>query len=140
MARGLRTLWFKRRLLNPWRWKAFAWMLWSHKLCRWLVPWALLLGTVALATLAVGHWWAAAALGTGAVAAVLTIVGWLWPEARRLPRLLALPAYAVSGNIAAIEAWVAALAGAGTALWEPTRRGGAEHPGDNCGTRATVRP
>src|SRR2546426_11098991 len=39
MARGLRTLWHKRSLLNPRRHGLFAWMLWSHKVCRWLVPW-----------------------------------------------------------------------------------------------------
>src|SRR6266566_3734755 len=32
MARGLRTLWHKRILLNPSRHLLFAWMLWSHKL------------------------------------------------------------------------------------------------------------
>ena len=37
MARGLETLWFKRQLLNPFRYGSFAWMLASHKLCRWLV-------------------------------------------------------------------------------------------------------
>src|SRR5690606_41489077 len=37
MARGLETLWFKRHLLNPLRHGRFAWMLWSHKLIRWLV-------------------------------------------------------------------------------------------------------
>ena len=39
MARGLQTLWFKRHLLNPFRHGAFALMLASHKLARWLVPW-----------------------------------------------------------------------------------------------------
>src|SRR5947207_8718962 len=42
MARGLRTLWALRALLNPLRYGVFAWMLWSHKVCRWLVPGAVL--------------------------------------------------------------------------------------------------
>ena len=39
MTRGMETLWFKRALLNPIRYGAFSWMLFSHKVCRWLLPW-----------------------------------------------------------------------------------------------------
>jgi len=123
MARGLRTLWHKRTLLNPRRHGLFAWMLWSHKLCRWLGPWMLIPAAAALAVLAPRHLWAAAMLALGGAAALVTAIGWLWPERRPLPRLIALPAYAVSGNIAALQAWIRALGGDGTALWEPTRRG-----------------
>ncbi len=125
MARGLRTLSFKRALLNPQRAGLFAWMLWSHKLCRWLVPWALVLVPVALAELAGEHWWAAAALAGACVAALMAVIGWMWPNGTRraLPRLIALPTYAVTSNIAALHAWLRALGSTGTALWEPTRRG-----------------
>lgn len=122
MARGLRTLWHKRTLLNPGRHGLFAWMLWSHKLCRWLVPMTFVPMTLALLVLAPAHWWAAAMLAGGGAAALATAVGWVWPEARRLPRLIALPSYATTGMIAALQAWVTALTGQGTAVWEPTRR------------------
>jgi hypothetical protein len=124
MARGLRTLWHNRALLNLSRHGLFAWMLWSHKLCRWLTPWAVVLAAAALAALAPSHWWAAATLVFGGLALLLTAIGWMWPEARPLPRLISLPCYAVSGNIAALHAWIRALGKQGTALWEPTRRGG----------------
>ena len=128
MARGLRTLWYKRTLLNPRRHGLFAWMLWSHKLCRWLVPWMALSGAGALAWLAPAHWWAAATLALGGAAGLVSAIGWVWPEGRPLPPLIALPAYAVSGNIAALHAWIRALGGQGTALWEPTRRGVTSRP------------
>jgi cellulose synthase/poly-beta-1,6-N-acetylglucosamine synthase-like glycosyltransferase len=126
MARGLRTLWYKRALLNPGRYGLFAWMLCSHKLCRWLVPWMALPMAAALAWLTPRHWWAGAALALGGVAVLAAVLGWAWPDAKPLPRVLALPAYAVSGNLAALHAWVRALLGRGTAVWEPTRRGRAE--------------
>ena len=128
MARGLRTLWYKRALLNPRRHRLFAWMLWSHKLCRWLVPWMALFGAGALAWLAPAHWWAAATLALAGAAALVSAIGWVWPEGRPLPPLIALPAYAVCGNIAGLHAWIRALGGQGTALWEPTRRGVTSHP------------
>ena len=52
MARGLATLIYHRRLLNPLRYGAFAWMLASHKLARWLLPWATLAMALALLGLA----------------------------------------------------------------------------------------
>jgi len=123
LARGLRTLWYKRALLNPMRHGLFAWMLCSHKLCRWLVPWMALPMAMALVWLMPQHAWAGAALALGGVAALATALGWAWPEGKPLPRAIALPAYAVSGNMAALHAWVRALGGRGTAIWEPTRRG-----------------
>lgn len=137
MARGVRTLWYKRDLLNPMRHGLFAWMLWSHKLCRWLVPWALLPTVAALAALAPRRWWAAATLALGGAAALVTVIGWLWPEGRPLPRLIALPTYAVVGNIAALQAWIKALGRQGTALWEPTRRGITSHPAGRASRRAS---
>jgi len=122
MARGLGTLWYKRALLNPGRYGVFAWMLLSHKLCRWLVPWMALPLAAALAWLTPQHWWAGAALALGGAAALAAALGWAWPEGKPLPRVMAFPAYAVSGNVAAVHAWVRALRGRGTAVWEPTRR------------------
>ena len=126
MARGLRTLWALRTLLNPLRYGLFAWMLGSHKLCRWLVPWAALLTVGAVGALAPDASWALAVLGVAVGVLALAAVGWWWPEGggRRLPRVFALPAYAVSGNVAALHAWLVAMSGVGTAVWEPTRRRG----------------
>jgi len=124
MARGLRTLWHLRALLNPWRYGAFAWMLASHKLCRWLVPWCLAGAAGALALLAAGgSAWAKASLVAAGIVTLVALVGWTWPAARPLPRFVALPAYLVTGAIAALHAWVLALGGERTAVWEPTRRG-----------------
>jgi len=124
MARGLRTLWALRALLNPLRYGVFAWMLCSHKLCRWLVPWATLLAVGAVGVLAADSLWARAVLGAAVGVLALAAVGWWWPVGpRRVPRSFALPAYAVSGNVAALHAWLLAFSSMGTAVWEPTRRG-----------------
>ena len=48
----------------------FAWMLWSHKVCRWLMPWAAGLAVLALGALALSsepaRWLAAAVAGVHA--------------------------------------------------------------------------
>ncbi|HXY69158.1 MAG TPA: glycosyltransferase [Gemmatimonadales bacterium] len=121
LVRGLETLWYKRALLNPLRYGAFAWMLASHKLVRWLAPWGLALAAAGWLLLA----WALRSWPLALVCVVplvLAAVGWWWPETRRAPRLVAVPAYVVSGVVAALEAWIRALRGEVNAVWEPTKR------------------
>ncbi len=43
-------------------------------------------------------------------------------ERRRIPRMLALPAYLAVGNLAALHAWSRVVRRKGNAMWEPTRR------------------
>ena len=125
ITRGLGTLLFKRALLNPLRTGMFAWMLFSHKVCRWLLPWALVLFVVALGTLALSSTWARAALAAVGVVGLLAAAGWLWPARGwgRMPRLIALPAFVVAGNLAVLHAWLRVLRGRLAPVWEPTRRG-----------------
>ena len=123
MTRGLETLWYKRHLMNPFRYHVFAWLLFSHKLCRWLAPWALIVSGTAVAALASAEAWARYLLGLGGAFAIAGGIGWLWPEGRRIPGLISAPAYFVAGSVAAIEAWIRALRGELNPLWEPTRRG-----------------
>ncbi len=122
MARGLETLYYKRHMLNPIRYGRFAWMLWSHKLVRWLVPPAWVAGGVGTIFLAVGDarwWWA---VGAGALAIAMALVGWSWPEGRKMPRLIAMPTYLIWGLIAGLGAWAKALRRELNPIWEPTRR------------------
>lgn len=124
MARGIRTLAHERRLLNPIRYGRFAWMLFSHKVARWAAPWLVLAGLVASGVLGIGSPWGLVVWsGTGLVLGV-AVVGWRWPEKRRLPRLLALVTYGVASNIAAMHAALEALRSRETAVWTPTRRAG----------------
>ena len=125
MLRGMQTLWYKRHLLDPRQHGLFAWKLFSHKLCRWAVPWAAAVGFVGLllldlpGSLDIALWTAVAAT------AAATAIAWHWPEARAMPRLLSLPAFAVAANLAAMTAVLASMRGDLKPVWEPTRRPGA---------------
>lgn len=130
MSRGIQTLFHHARLMDPFRHGLFAIQLLSHKLIRWLVPWALAVGAAALPF---ATWSAATAdsplapvgyalcaglvLGLGAAA-----IGWWWPEGRRAPKLATIAAFFVSGTIAGLVAWKRALADERAPVWEPTPR------------------
>jgi hypothetical protein len=122
MARGLQTLWFKRHLLNPFRYGSFAWMLWSHKLVRWLVFLTAPLSLVGLLLLTpasvLARW--------GAIGALLGILlGWIAmkaPDGKRLPRLVSICGFVLVTHLAGFLAWTKALRGESNSIWEPTRR------------------
>jgi cellulose synthase/poly-beta-1,6-N-acetylglucosamine synthase-like glycosyltransferase len=124
MTHGMQTLMYKRHLLNPARFGLFAWMLFSHKVCRWLAPWAGVAALAALVVLSFTAPWARWLLGGVALVGLVAAAGWTWPLGRVAARVLAIPAYLVSGNVAALLASIGALRGAHHATWEPTRRDG----------------
>ena len=122
IARGWHTLHFKRGLLNPFRYGAFAWILASHKVSRWLMPHVAMVVLATLAWRAQGEPGALVGVSIAGVAMLCGGLGWVWPEGRRLPRVLAVPAYVVIGNLAALHASLRAVSGEPTPTWEPTRR------------------
>lgn len=122
MVRGLETLTFKRHLLNPFRHGTFAWMLFSHKVCRWSVPWCLLLAALGLGALSVTTVWLRWVFGTGALLGAASSIEWTERFGGRTPRLVSLTAFAIAGNVAAMHSTIKVLRGERAAMWEPTRR------------------
>lgn len=122
MARGLETLWYKRHLLNPFRHGLFAFMLLSHKLCRWLVYVTLPLSLLALSVAASSSRIATALLGALVLGIAIGAVGMLWPEGRRAPYPIALAGFILASNVAGLVAWRRAIGRQRSATWEPTRR------------------
>ncbi|HET9985763.1 MAG TPA: glycosyltransferase [Longimicrobiales bacterium] len=122
MTRGMQTLGYFARLMNPLRYGIFGLFLVSHKLCRWLTAWCGVPLLAALAILAVdeplARWAIAAALATIAAGAV----GLAAPALRHRVPVLGLAAYLLAGNLAALHALARTLRGGADPVWEPTRR------------------
>ena len=122
MARGLDTLEHKAHLLNPFRHGVFAWMLISHKLCRWLVflllpglpiGLALLVNDVPLA-----DW----ALVLVCVGVAVGLFGWKWPFTRKPPGLVRFAGFGLASCVAGFIAWIKLFRNERNPIWEPTRR------------------
>jgi cellulose synthase/poly-beta-1,6-N-acetylglucosamine synthase-like glycosyltransferase len=121
MARGLSTLFYFRRLINPFRYGRFAWMLISHKLLRW-VPYLLAPGAVlALGVLATRSSIAAVLLAI-VVLGLLTGAAVLRYGRPVAFKPLALAGFAVAAFSAGFLAWCDALRGTRMVTWEPTPR------------------
>jgi cellulose synthase/poly-beta-1,6-N-acetylglucosamine synthase-like glycosyltransferase len=121
MARGLSTLFYFRRLMNPARYGGFALMLISHKLLRWLpyllTPFALL----ALLGLATSNPLAAEGVALALTGLVAGIAGMRSKRAARW-KPLALTGFVVAALSAGFLAWFNALRGVQMVTWNPTPR------------------
>jgi hypothetical protein len=122
ISRGIDTLIYWRRLLDPIRYGSFAWKLWSHKVCRWLIPVAAVPAVCGLLLLSVDFTLARIALAGVIAAGAVLFVARAWPDGRPMPRLISLIAFGVSANAAVVHAVFRVLVGHGDHVWEPTRR------------------
>jgi cellulose synthase/poly-beta-1,6-N-acetylglucosamine synthase-like glycosyltransferase len=121
MARGLRTLFYFRALMNPLRYGAFAFALISHKLLRWLPYLLAPVAYVALCFLAIHSGTARFVLLVLTVAAGIGVIG-IRSKKAGIPRLLGLAGFCVAVCCAGFLAWVTALRATQLAMWEPTPR------------------
>lgn len=126
MARGISTLLFKWRLMNPLQYGSFALMLISHKLVRWLPYLFAPLSLIALAWLAVYDSPSRALLFVSLVGITAGIIAMRWPRAKPIPRLVAFCGFALAAVSAGFLAWATAIQGKSQSTWEPTPRGAAK--------------
>ena len=117
VARGLIVLAANARMLNPLRYGLFAWQLASHKLCRWLVPFAMIAALASTLVLAAASPLYAAILGVHAAFYAAAAAG-VWTGAPRLK----IPAFLVVANLGVLAAWVRFASGDRIATWTPSDR------------------
>ncbi|MBL0937499.1 MAG: glycosyltransferase [Gemmatimonadaceae bacterium] len=122
MGRGLATLMYLKRTMNPFRYGSYALMMFSHKLVRWMLfPGFLgwLIGPLFLVNSAPYTLVLTFGMIVGLVLARLVIT---WPDNRRLPRLIAFSGYIFISIVAGWRAWLHLLRNEKAAMWEPTQR------------------
>lgn len=122
IVNGLHVFFSHRELLNPFRQGLASWQLISHKLCRWLTPFAmlgLLVSSLALWHDAVFYRLCASLLVAGMAIGILGLAaGRLTPW-----KPLRLAGYLLLGNAATVMAWSYFISGERFVTWQPTRRG-----------------
>ena len=120
VLRGISALMQSLPMLNPLQYGLFAWQLFSHKVCRWLVPYALLGLLAANLTLLSGSPFYVVCAAAQAAVYVVAARG-----LRRRDRLSALPrmlTFLVLSNVSILNAWFNVLRGRQVVAWEPSNR------------------
>ena len=121
IVRGISVFMRSLSLLNPFRYHLFAWQLFSHKLCRWLVPFAMIIALVANAVLASSSLFFQ---GTLAVQVVFYSVALAYLATTRLPSvgMLRIPSFFVMVNLSILDAWIRYFRGERIVSWSPSKR------------------
>lgn len=119
--RGITALFGNAALLNPLRYPAFSFILWSHKLGRWLAPLPML-GCLLAAWMLRAEPFYLFALWAQAVLYLLALAGLAWRQVAATSGVVRLCAFFVLVNAAALHALVLWVVGKRVEVWEPTRR------------------
>ena len=117
VVRGLFVLAANVRMLNPLRHGLFAWQLASHKLCRWLVPHAMVAAALSNLLLLSRSRLSAATMLLQVVFYAAALAG-----LRTGASSLRIPAYLLLANLAVFMAWLRFAGGERIAMWSPTGR------------------
>lgn len=116
--RGMTTLLYFKRLLNPFRYGIFSLQLISHKLMRWSTGVFLILFFLSSLFLADSKYYLATLLLQVAFYA-LAFIGWLGMSR---PLIFRLPFFFSMVNLSALVAWIKYLGGIRQEIWEPSKR------------------
>jgi glycosyltransferase involved in cell wall biosynthesis len=117
VVRGIFVLASRLRMLNPFLYGIFSWQLASHKLCRWLVPFAMILAGLSNLILA-AHSALYAGILVGQLGFYAAALGGLWTGARYLK----VPSFFLVVNVAILMAWFRYVRGERMTRWHPSER------------------
>jgi len=121
ILRGITVLMSSLSMLNPFRYGLFSWQLFSHKLCRWLIPFAMLLAffsnifvisssLIYIYTFALQLAFYVIAFGLLSLRLTTT-----WS-------ILKIPVFLLQTNLSILNAWCRYIRGQRTVYWEPSKR------------------
>jgi len=121
VLRGISVFMRSLALVNPLRHALFAWQMLSHKLCRWLVPFAMVAALVASGVLAVASRSYMVLFILQILFYAVALGGILWKPLLRLS-IVRLAAYFVLVNASIVQAWFRYWSGERLVVWEPSKR------------------
>jgi glycosyltransferase involved in cell wall biosynthesis len=121
VVHGLEVLFRFKGIMNPFKYGGYAWQMISHKLCRWLVPPALIVAFVANLFLAnQGVFFTITLAAQGMLYLLATLAYSLRPLQRFLP--FKIPLFFVMVNLSILVAWCKYLTGYRYVVWDATKR------------------
>jgi len=121
VLRGIAVLMRSLPMLNPFQYGMFAWQLFSHKLCRWLVPFAMIGAGISNAVLATQSSLYAMLL-VGQLLFYVTATAYAMFHWMPKSSVLRLPSFFVLVNLSILDAWMRYFRGDRVFRWEPSKR------------------
>lgn len=123
VLRGITSLFQRQEVLHPLRYRFFSLQVFSHKLCRWLVPWWLLVAGSGTLILASDSLFFQVLAFLEIVFVGLAILGNTSQYLRR-SLLFRIPLFFLLSNVAIAVAWTQYWSGKRIITWIPSKSGG----------------
>jgi glycosyltransferase involved in cell wall biosynthesis len=121
VLRGIAVFMKSLPMLNPFCYGLFSWQLFSHKLCRWLVPFAMLAVFVCNATLIYSSLFYLCFFLLQCAAYAVAIEAF-WTNRLSQNPVLKLPTYLIIVNLSILDAWFRYCRGERVVRWNPSQR------------------
>jgi len=122
VLRGLSVFAKSLRLMNPLRYGLFSWQIFSHKLCRWLVPFAMIAALISNLFLCVHSGMASFYSVTFALQVSFYVLSVSGMKVKTTKSFFKIPAYFVVVNFSILTAWYLFLRGENMTMWTPSER------------------
>lgn len=120
VLRGISVFMKSLALLNPFRYGLFSWQLFSHKLCRWLVPFAMMSAFIVNSALVSEH---IAYKILFIIQICFYLIAILGMTTNILSRnVFKLPSFFVIVNLSILKAWFLYFRGTRMVTWSPSQR------------------
>lgn len=122
ILRSLHALWYMKHLLNPLKFKIFAWQLFSHKVLRYFV-WAFMLLAFIMNLFLFNYGWIYALMMYLQIIFYILVILGVISEKRdfRIKKVTYVPYYFFLVNLASAIAFLKFLKGENTVIWQPRK-------------------
>jgi cellulose synthase/poly-beta-1,6-N-acetylglucosamine synthase-like glycosyltransferase len=127
VLRGIAVFMRSLHLLNSFRYGLFSWQLFSHKLCRWLVPFALSTMLACNILLAGRNGFYQATLCLQILFYGAGVIGWVFPNLIRAG-IGKIPTFFLVVNASIVHAWYRYVRGDRIVGWQPSERSSLDVP------------
>ncbi|HVP07685.1 MAG TPA: glycosyltransferase family 2 protein [Candidatus Acidoferrum sp.] len=121
VVHGLEVLFRFRRIMNPFKYGGYAIQMISHKLCRWLVPFAMIIALVTNALLAAHCTFFQVILAVQVIMYLLALAAYIIPPLQKSGPFK-IPLFFVLVNLSVLVAWYKYLTGYKYVVWDATKR------------------
>lgn len=121
VLRSIAVLMKSLPMLNPFRYGLFSWQLFSHKLCRWLVPFSMILAFVSNIFLLSYSVFYLYVLIFQLIFYLVGLVG-IWTDMYSRRNILRTPSFLIMVNLSILNAWYRYARGERIMSWYPSKR------------------
>ena len=121
VLRGIYVFTKSLPMLNPFQYGLFSWQLFSHKLCRWLVPFAMILAFFSNAFLIFISTFYLYIFILQSVFYIIAFGG-IWTNLFSRINILRIPSFLVLVNLSILKAWYRYVRGERIMIWSPSKR------------------